>query len=421
MSQSSSNIFTVSVKAPSAPKPALPAWVPPAGYFADVPVTNTPASVTPSIYPADNYLMNGPFIIWGGSAFLRDYSPLGAQVFYSGGHEPGAALPNAQFSLTLDFSTLRWKTANVPLAQNPAYTFVNGYAPDGTPYCPHTYLGLQEMPTAWGGGQQGTLVSFFWSGSMFRNRINLLDVSRAQLGYSVLATRQVQSAEPGYVRFSVGSDGGNFPITVMDEKREGWWAAVNGQVDFTLFVSKTGQITQYPALGGNLLNASMVICPSLDLLIAIDGGYSAGAGAGQAYRTLHILNMSTGKASRSQVLGTVPSRTFGYDGSTTANFHRADVLGLQWVEELGCIVGLDQTESPPALVRLTPPASNPATNPWTWGKIAAPLHWPQDSGGQATLQQAENGYYSKFRWIPTLQAFVVAGSSARKPQIIKLT
>ena len=419
MSQSSSNSFSVAIK-PAAPRPDLPSWVPPAGFFADVPVTNMPISVTPSIYTVDNYLMNGPFNIWGGSAFLRDYSALGAQVFYSAGHESSGATPNAQFSLTLDFSTLTWKTANIPLAPNLANTFVNGYAPDGTPYCPHTYLGLQEMPAAWGGGPQGTLMSFFWAGSVWPNRINLLDVSRPRLGYSVLATRQPQNADPSQIRFSATGPGGGYPMTVMDEQRQGWWVAINGQVEYTLFVSKSGQVTQYPALGGNLLNAGMVICPSLNLLIAIDGGYSSGSYAALGYRTLHIRDLVAGKNTSSKTLGTVPSLGVGYDGYV-ANFHRVDVMGLQWVEELGCIVGLDQTESPPALVRLTPPATSPATNPWTWSKMPAPQHWPSDVNGQTTLQTAENGYYSKFHWIPTLQAFVVAGSSSRKPQIIKLT
>lgn len=419
MSQSSSNSFTIAIK-PSAPRPDLPAWVPPAGFFADVPTVNMPIAVTPSIYPVDNYLMNGPFNIWGGSAFLRDYSALGGQVFYSAGHESAAGLPNSQFSLTLDFSTLSWKTANLPLAPNPANTFVNGFAPDGTPYCPHTYLGLQEMPTAWGGGPQGTLVSFFWAGSTWPHRVNLLDVSRAQRGYSTLATRQPQNAAPNLIRFAANGPGGSYPISVMDEQRQGWWVAVNGQVEYTLFFSKDGLITQYPALGGNLLNASMAICPSLNLLVAIDGGYSSGNYASQAHRTLHIRDLVTGKVTRSLTLGKVPALSVGYDGPV-ANLHRPDAMGLQWVEELGCIVGLDQTENPPALVRLTPPATSPATNQWTWSKMPAPRHWPGNPNGQPQLQTAENGYNSKFRWIPTLQAFVVAGSSSRKPQVIKLT
>ncbi|MYN10281.1 hypothetical protein [Pseudoduganella aquatica] len=418
MSQASSNPFTITVRA--AVQAARPAWMPPAGYFADVPMRNTPNDVVPSIYVADNYLMNNPFALWGGSAVLRDYSELGAQVFYSGGHESAGGLPNYQFSLICDFSSLSWRTANVPLQSNRSDSFVAGYAPDGTPYCPHSYLGLQELPAAWGGAAQGTLVSFFWAGSSYANRINLLDVSRPSRGYTTMATRQAQNADPGMIRFSPTAQGGNYPITVMDEQRKGWWVAVNGPVSYTLFVDKAGAITQYPALGGNLGNGAMVLCPSLQLLIAIDGGYASGTYADLNYRTLYVRNLATGAVTRTSTSGSVPSLTFGYDGSAVPNFHRMDVMGLQWVEELGCIVGLDQSEQPPSVVKLSPPATNPATNPWTWSKVAL-QHWPSDSKGQATIQTAANGYWSKFRWVPSLQAFVVCGSSNTKPQVIRLT
>lgn len=417
MSQSSSLPFRITVQ--PAPAVTLPAWVPPAGYFADVPMRNNPEDVTPSIYPVDNYLMNNPFVIWGGSAILRDYSALGAQVYYSGGHESAKGLPNIQFTLICDFSSLTWKTANVPMASNPSYTFVNGYAPDGTPYCPHSYLGLQELPAAWGGAPRGTLVSFFWAGSTFDHRINLMDVSQDKLGYSKLATRQPQNAVPTAIRFSANSPGGSYPATVMDEQRKGWWVAVNGQVQYTLFVSKDGDITQYPALGGNLQSGSLALCPKLNLLVAIDGGYALGPNAGSSYRSLYIRNLVTGTVSRNSTTGVVPGLTQGYDGGGN-NFHRPDAMGLQWVEELGCIVGLDQSETPPAVVCLTPPASNPATSPWTWSKFPAVQHWAKDTGGQAALQSVPNGYWSKFRWVPSLQAFVYGTNKGRKPQIIKL-
>jgi len=418
MSQASSQPFTITVR--PAPQTALPAWVPPAGYFADVPMLNFPQDVSPSIYPVDNYLMNNPFVIWGGSAILRDYSALGAQVYYSGGHESAAGLPNIQFSLICDFSTLTWKSANVPMASNPAYTFVDGYAPDGTPYCPHSYLGLQEMPAAWGGAARGTLVSFFWPGSTFAHRINLLDVAQSKLGYSKLPTRQSQNADPSAIRFSAQWAGGSYPITVMDEQRKGWWVAVNGQVDYTLFVSKDGAVTQYPALGGNMQSGSMALCPKLNLLVAIDGGYALGPNATSSYRALYIRNLTTGAVTRTTTTGTVPNLTQGYDGGGS-NFHRPDAMGLQWVEELGCIVGLDQSVVPPAVVCLTPPASNPATSPWTWSKFPAVQHWSKDVNGQPALQGALNGYWSKFRWVPSLQAFVFCSSKDSKPQIIKLT
>lgn len=420
MSQSSSNPFTITIKANSAARPPLPAWVPPAGYFADVPMLNLPYDVTPSIYPRDNYLMNNPFVQWGGSAILNDYSELGAQVFYSGGHESSPGQPNIQMTLICDFSSLTWKTANVPLQANASGVFVQGYAPDGTLYTPHSYLGLQEMPTAWGGGSKGSLVSFFWAGSSIPNRIKLLDVSRATLGHSILTTRQAQNADPSMIRFAPNGDGGNYPITVQDNQRQGWWAAVSGPASYTLFVSKTGNITQYPALGGNLQNGSMVLCSSLNLLIAINGGYDSGSYASSSYRALHVRNLLSGAVTLNAATGDVPSKTFGYDGSTTPNFHRIDIMGLQWVEELGCIVGLDQSVTPPSIVKLTPPALNPATSPWTWSSVPT-QHWPSDTGGQTTIQDADYGYWSKFRWVPSLQAFVVCGSSWRKPQVIKIS
>ncbi len=401
---------------------ALPAWVPPAGYFADVPMLNNPQDVLPSIYSNDSMGMNSPFVNWGGSAILRDYSPLGAQVYYSAGHESSAAQANLQMSLICDFSTLMWSTANVPLAANRNDSFTaNGMAPDGTPYAPHTYLGLQEFPAAWGGGNRGSLASFFWAGSRYSNRINLLDVSKTTRGYSQMVTNQSQNIDPSKIRFMPTSgDSSSYPITVMDHERQGWWAAPTGSAAYTLFISKTGQIVQYPALGGNLASGALVLCTSLNLLIAIDGGYSGGQYAGTGYRTMHFRDLTSGAVTRSMTLGNVPSLSAGYDGTPNV-FHSPDVMGLQWVEELKCVVGLDQSVSPPVIVKLTPPVGNPTTGSWTWSTVATLRHWSQDTTGYATLQTAQNNIWSKFRWVPSLQAFVYGTGKDRKPQVIKIS
>jgi len=105
------------------------------------------------------------------------------------------------------------------------------------------------VPVAWGGGPKGSLASFFWGGSDIANKINWLDVSRSTHGYSVLATRQPQNADPTKIRFAANWEGLNYPNTVIDHGRQGWWATVNRNIDYLLFTSKTGTITQYPALG----------------------------------------------------------------------------------------------------------------------------------------------------------------------------
>lgn len=416
MAQLSSNVFKVEIQ-PARPVGSVPAWVPPAGFFADVPMLNYPQDVTPAIYAKDSFGTDSHFVMWGGSAILRDYSPLGAQVYYSGGHEASKGLPNIQCALICDFSSLLWSTANIPTKANPGNSFgADGLAPDGTPYTPHSYLGLQELPAAWGGGKRGSLVSFFWAGSSYPNKVNLLDVSAPSGGYSQLATSQPQNANPAKIRFSrVSADGGAYPISVIDHARQGWWASTTGSVDYTLFISRSGEIRQHPALGGNLANGALVLCPSLNLLIAIDGGYATGSG----HRSLHLRDLNSGTVTRSVTLGPVPSLTNGYDGSVNT-FHRPDTMGLQWVEELGCVVGFDQTVSPPALVKLTPPASDPATRAWTWSTVTV-KHWPNDAGGQVQLQSAQNGVWSKFRWVPSLQAFVYGTAKNRKPQVIKLS
>ncbi len=418
MAQFTSNPFSVIIKAPQTGAP-LPAWVPPAGYFADVPMLNNPQDVLPAMYANEARPMDSPFALWGGSAILRDFSPLGAQVYRSAGHETSTGSLNLQQTLICDFSTLRWSIANMPLAPNTSGSFgKDGLAPDGTPYGGHTYLGLQEMPAAWGGAAKGSLVSFFWAGSIFPNKINLMDVSKANLGYSQLKTVQAANADPTQIRFFRNMQGGNYPITVADEVRQGWWVTVNGQTEFTLFVSKSGAITQVPALGGNLQNGAMVLAGSLNLLIAIDGGYSSGAYVSTTFRNLYIRNLKTDVVTRIQTIGNVPSLMDGYDG-VGHNYHRPDAMGLQWVEELGCVVGFDQAASPPTIVKLTPPAQNLATEPWTWSTVAV-RHWPQDAGGQQSLQLSENAVWSKFRWVPSLQAFVYGTERNRKPQVVKL-
>jgi hypothetical protein len=235
-----------------------------------------------------------------------------------------------------------------------------------------------------------------------------------------MVTVQPENDDPSMIRFFQKTQGGTYPITVMDEARQGWWVTVNAETQYTLFVSKTGKISQFPALGGNLQSASMVLCPSLDLLIVIDGGYRTGPYGSNAYRSLYIRNLKTGAMTRSLTAGTVPSLYDGYDG-TSNNFHRPERMGLQWVEELGYIVGIDESVTPPVIMKLTPPATNPDTLPWTWSPVTALSHWPQDVGGQPVLQSSLNGVWSKLRWVPSLQALVYGTAKNRRPQVIRLS
>lgn len=409
---SSSNPFRVEVQPPR-PVPARPAWVPPAGYFADVPMKNMPSQLAPSIYGAGD--MYTAFEFWTGSAVLYDFSPLGAQVFQGAGHESSLAAPNIQMTVALDFSTLMWSVQNVPVAANAANSFDanQGTAPDGTPYNGHTYLGLQEMPNAWGGGPKGTLVQMLTAGSVYRQTIHLADVSKPVHGYSELPLSGQTGASTGnnQIKFSANSVGGNYPLSVQDNGRQGWWLDVGGGHDYTLFISKSGAVTQYPALNGNNYYSSLVLCESKNLLMLFDGGTATAA------RSMRICDLTTGTTKAVDLMGPLPSAILQADGTIQ---YRPEVLGLQWVEELGCVVGLDAWTTPPSICKITPPAANAATTAWTISTVNL-NHWSAgDSTGSATIRTAKNGNFSKFRWVKTLGAFVLATSPNTNPQVFSL-
>jgi hypothetical protein len=417
MTFATSNPFGIRIIA--RPPVQVPDWVPPPGYFADVPVKNFPADVMPAVFAARPRDMEYAFDYWGGSAWIRDFSPLGAQVLHSAGREASTELPNFQATVILDFSSLLWSVANTPVQANPLGSFVDGWAPDHTPYVNHTYLSLQEFPRDWGGGPKGSLARFLTAGKSWAQQIHVEDLAQAVNGYSVLATRQPENVDPTRISFARNATGGNFATTALDEKRRGWWVAVNGAADYTLFVGADGTITQTPAMGGNLQNGVLAYWPEQNVLIAIDGGYESGQYASQSFRTIYVRDLASANTVKLSTTGPVPALFDGYDG-TSKSFHRPDTTGLQWVSELGCMVGLDETVNPPAVVTLTPPAGGPMSGPWTWSTVTSLQHWPQDVGGQSQLQVGLNSAWSKFRWIPTLHAFVYMSTRFLKPQVVRL-
>lgn len=401
------------------PASAVPSWVPPPGYFADIPMKNTAVDVKPSFY--SQFEVNSTFSYWGGSAMSYDYCPLGAQIFHSAGHEPSPTNNNTQLTLVCNFSTLMWECVNVPAVPNVANTAdpTTGYFPDGTSYSGHTYLGMQEFPYTWGGGSRGTLIQMLTAGAPYQQRIKLLDLSKSVGGWSIMPTVQPGSA-PDQIWFQTNAVGNSYPISCIDYKRQGWWLASTGSVEYTLFIDKSGTVTRYPAIGGNGQNMSMVLVAKYDILLGIDGGYETGYYASNAYRSTYARDLKTGTTVTKLTLGpVVPQITVGYDGGPNPNFHRPDVMGLEWVDELNCAVGLDQSTTPPTIFKLVPGA-DPLNDPWTWQAIPM-QHWSAgDPNGKTAIAVPENGAWSKFRYNKMLKAFTLGISVTDNPQIINV-
>ena len=403
-------------------------WVPASGYFADVPMTNLANTLTPAIYAGDSFAIRSPFLTYGGSAIISDFSTLGAQAFYTGGHESAAAQTNSSMVLLCDFSDLTWKIRNVPAVANPANAHDdNGMFPDGSFYCFHTYCGLQNFPAAWGGGAYGSLIAIGRDAlNPAGKAITVANVAQASLGYTSMVTSQPQNAEPTRMRCGPTNAELNQPTSDIDVGRQGWWMQeARGTSTYTLFISKTGLITQYPVLGGNSSDGSLFYVESRKLLVALDGGYETGT----AYRTMYIRDTLTPKAGDSSDIyyntttGTVPGRNGPRNDvyGTSTYYHGPGFLGMQWVEELGAAFGLDSQVTPPQIVKLTPPASGDwKTTPWVWSVVSV-AHAASDTNGSATLRQVrDTGAFSKFRWVPTLHAFVYTVDADVKPQVIKI-
>jgi hypothetical protein len=210
----------------------------------------------------------------------------------------------------------------------------------------------------------------------------------------------------------VDTPGGSYPMSAQDVGRQGWWLDVSGSHDYTLFISKTGKVTPYPAVNGNCYYSALILCESKNLLIVANGGNGSDA------RALGIRDLTTGITKSVNMVGTLPAGIRLADGVTIQ--YRPELLGLQWVEELGCIVGIDQLASPPTICKITPPATNPATSPWTISSVTL-AHWDSgDASGSTSIRSANNGNFSKFRWVKTIGAFVLATSSTTKPQVFSL-
>lgn len=401
--------------APGGGSGEIPAWVPPSGYFADIPMTNMATDIRPSIY--SNNQAEGVFNRWTGGCILRDYSALGAWAVIGAGHDPFQ--PDIRFTPIADFSTLTWYCANALTSYEGHYPdypeqvdsstglFIIDTPPNTMPLNPHTYLGVQEVPAAWGGGPKGSVMQFAYAGSNFINRINVFDVSKATYGHKQLQTVQAQNVDPTKIRLGPTDDSAAYPITAIDRVRQGWWLEATGTHAYTLFCDKNGTITQYPTIHGNVSWGCMthVKSDTMDLLVMINGGSTT---------TLRVRDLATGTTA------TVPLTGGPLCYNAGGNESRPEIGGFLWVEELGVIAGIDCMNLPMKFMTITPPATNPLVNAWTIAEV--PLqHWDAgDPSGSSTIRFAGNGNYSKFQWVPSLQAFVLATSANTKPQVFKI-
>ena len=142
---------TVSAAAPPPQQTAgLPSWVPPPGYFGNIPFTNTADSVMPAFTTASS--ADPVFTFWNGAIYVPEYSTFGAMAYHGAGH--GTVLDGVFLA---DLTSLTWRFVNGSTQLWSETNFDQyGMRPDGSVFAPHMYQGCQRMPVAWGGRGGGS-------------------------------------------------------------------------------------------------------------------------------------------------------------------------------------------------------------------------------------------------------------------------
>jgi hypothetical protein len=267
-----------------------PAWVPPAGYFADIPTVNTPQAATPELYLPYGRWARDTYERWSGGAYIADYGTLGATAIFGGGHEATKGAAHMQGVVLLDYGTLMYQAKSIPPNVN-VELFNDGFDgqyPDGSYYRAHIYMGMAPIPKAWGTTQGGGFVHFAQAGSGYPNKTLVYDMAYDKGGYSSLTPVIDFSRNGSLTR-------GAFTFCTIDHIRQGWWVWSQNGNDRSCFINKDGIVTyRTPSLGGGYNSKACAFhIPERDVIVHLQGGMYQGAVKGNAFNDITIFDPKT--------------------------------------------------------------------------------------------------------------------------------
>lgn len=389
----------------------LPAWVPSPGFFADVPAINMPEDVSPKFYQT-NWSAH-PFVMWGGGAQIAE---LDSFAVSASGHQPGGY--NYQTTLLFDKAKLAWYARNSPAAAN-LETAATGPGiaqnPDGTIAVPHTYNGLQYGPGSWFADKNPRLVVFGLAGGG-PNIVVAKDLTKEQGGYSYIV--------PDGVKFNQEPKG-TYPITARWDKGRGWFFASGSAAyeEHIAFVTPDGKVDLTTFLDPTIKygSSALVMDEARQFLIAIIGGqrylYNDPLRPNPHFNGIGILDLSAKPYVRSYTsysgyLPLVQPATGGDDRNDPQR------CGMVWAPERDCIFGIDNNQTPPKLIRITPPAGDRKIGVWT-STAETITHLASDTSGSPTLVQPTNGIWNRLEWDGARDCLIYYAINTSKPQVIR--
>lgn len=374
---------------------SLPDWVPEAGQFANISL-NTLYSIRPTGWP--NSDIAGPFANWAGGVWAPDFGSMGGYIVHASGHlTPGS--PTWAGVWVFDVASQLWVGRNVPSA--PLVEVGGGYAfgdyynnyfesivsgLEGHTYPPHTYDGLQYVPSVLAGNSNGKLLRFGMAGSGIPG-------AKCLHAFDLDST----TAPPVRVKDSITSLANSYPATAFDVARGGIWVTNSNGLGAVSFVdTATWTETRWSSVSFNAYgDQSIVYIPSRDCLVALGRDGSGG------------VNMSVRVC---PIVGGVPQGWTTVTQSGTPPTDRR--CGGVWSETLGCIVSY-QAAGSATVHKLTPPA-NLTAGTWAWTDEtltgvsgATPARNPVSDNG-AWSRFVEASEYSCFIWCDSISGNVQA-------------
>lgn len=382
---------------------ALPSFVPPPGFFADLPASSnaTMNSVRPTGWPTSEE--KGPFRNWSTAKYLPDVGEYGALVIYGSGHlSPGETLYAGMFVRPLD-GTSGWEVRTshaamleygVPGATFGSYFDSTQTGSVGWPYPGHQYTGVIVQPEACGGTPG-------W-GSVYSVMLGGWGLGGAKAAYKFdLSTPSVPPVRV-IDAMDIAGSGNSYPACIEDFQRGGWWTLNyngNGPLVFTDFATHT-QTDYSGATFNDDKDYQLALAPELGCLIA-----AGGSAAGTGYH-IRVSVMTAG----------VPAAfvDVALSGTTPPNA----LAGIEWCPLLGKFASYEGTVNATTTVPpeayiihwLTPP-SDLTGGTWVWSQETLA---PQGGATIYHVYNPDSGFvliygtrpYSKFRWVPKLKSFV---------------
>lgn len=374
--------------------PPPPGDVPAPGKFSTF-TLNTPADASPSLF--DTTLSE-----WSGGAFIDDFGSAGGIAYRGGGHTGIAAEYGGV--LVLDLATRSYVARNIPALapQNrlvDARDVYGAFAANGAPTREHTYNSLQQMPTAWGGGPDGSLV-----------QVGLTGGHGSVSGFGCTYKFDLSQTVDGHQRITEGPvyDFGNGQLegvtdtlgTAIDWTRQGWWTKcslyANGGGKL-IFTSKDGTVTPWASPINSKERCSLHHFSDDDILVWFTS-------FGASNPMVRICHPGDADWSVPSVSGTPPPPY------TAAGDSSMSYMGMKWFTLINAFVGLNIVDSiiDPTHVKvwkLIPPQPGQRfTGTWTWATEIV------ESADGSTFEQGDdafmNGAYGRLLEWPAMRCAV---------------